>query len=99
MFQPVACMPVNNRWPVNRPHHQRRACRCRLPLLTLSFGSVQDEVAVEDVCKQIIKQWTDYSNQSKAKRDSDDGILITYLFLSFYNPRFLPQDSLSLAGK
>ncbi|XP_075894718.1 coiled-coil domain-containing protein 43 [Nelusetta ayraudi] len=31
-----------------------------------------DEVAVEDVCKQIIKQWTDYISQSKAKRDSDD---------------------------
>lgn len=55
-------------------------------LLTPSFGSVQDEVAVEDVCKQIIKQWTDYNNQSKAKKDSDDGIslLLVFSFVLFF---------------
>lgn len=30
MFQPVACMLVNNRWPVNRPHRQYMACRCQV---------------------------------------------------------------------
>ncbi|XP_067472549.1 coiled-coil domain-containing protein 43 [Thunnus thynnus] len=31
-----------------------------------------DEDSVEDVCKQIIKQWTDYCSQRAAKRDTDD---------------------------
>ncbi|KAM7371587.1 hypothetical protein PAMP_008808 [Pampus punctatissimus] len=31
-----------------------------------------DEDNVEDVCKQIIKQWTDWCNRSAAKRDADD---------------------------
>lgn len=44
---------------------------------------MQDEVAVEDVCKQIIKQWTDYSSQSKAKNDSDDGIQLLITFLQY----------------
>lgn len=49
----------------------------------MSFVSVQDEVAVEDVCKEIIKQWTDYSSQSKAKNDSDDGIQLLITFLQY----------------
>ncbi|KAK5855927.1 hypothetical protein PBY51_007559 [Eleginops maclovinus] len=31
-----------------------------------------EEDNVEDVCKQIIKQWTDWRNKSAAKNDSDD---------------------------
>ncbi|XP_003964839.1 coiled-coil domain-containing protein 43 [Takifugu rubripes] len=31
-----------------------------------------DEDSVEDVCKQIIKRWTEWNHQSAAKRESDD---------------------------
>ncbi|XP_034396025.1 coiled-coil domain-containing protein 43 [Cyclopterus lumpus] len=31
-----------------------------------------DEESVEDVCKQIIKQWTDWRNRSAAKSDAGD---------------------------
>ncbi|XP_076609031.1 coiled-coil domain-containing protein 43 [Chaetodon auriga] len=31
-----------------------------------------DEDSVEDVCKEIIKQWTEYHNRSAARRDADD---------------------------
>ncbi|TWW70213.1 Coiled-coil domain-containing protein 43 [Takifugu flavidus] len=31
-----------------------------------------DEDSVEDVCKQIIKRWTEWNHQSSAKRESDD---------------------------
>ncbi|XP_029998244.1 coiled-coil domain-containing protein 43 [Sphaeramia orbicularis] len=31
-----------------------------------------DEDTVDDVCKQIIEQWTEYRKQSAAKRDADD---------------------------
>ncbi|XP_010775318.1 coiled-coil domain-containing protein 43 [Notothenia coriiceps] len=31
-----------------------------------------EEDNVEDVCKQIIKQWTDWRDRSASKRDSDD---------------------------
>lgn len=64
-------------WRVNKPD------RLSLGLSSFDprpFGSVQDEVAVEDVCKQIIKQWTDYISQSKAKKDGDDGIKLLLVF-------------------
>lgn len=35
---------------------------------------VQDEDTVEDVCIQIIKQWTEWNRQSAAKRETNDGI-------------------------
>lgn len=38
------------------------------------MSSMQDEDSVEDVCKQIIKRWTEWIHQSAAKRESDDGI-------------------------
>lgn len=41
---------------------------------------VQDEDTVEDVCKQIIKRWTEYCSQSAARRDGDDGIYLLLLF-------------------
>ncbi|KAL7377605.1 hypothetical protein ABVT39_001982 [Epinephelus coioides] len=31
-----------------------------------------DEDSVEDICKQIIKQWTEWRNRSAAKTDADD---------------------------
>lgn len=34
---------------------------------------------MEDVCKQIIKQWTEWCSQSSAKRESDDGIHLTLI--------------------
>lgn len=36
---------------------------------------------MEEVCKQIIKQWTEYCNQSAAKRNADDGIYVTLVNL------------------
>ena len=40
---------------------------------------VQDEDSVEDVCKQIIKQWTDYRSRLAAKKDAD-GIYVTLIY-------------------
>lgn len=31
-----------------------------------------EEDTVEDICKQIIKQWTDFCNRTSAKKDGDD---------------------------
>lgn len=40
---------------------------------------VQDEDSMEDVCKQIIKQWTDYRSRLAAKKDAD-GISVTLIY-------------------
>lgn len=40
---------------------------------------VQDEDSVEDVCKQIIKQWTECLSRSAAKRNADDGIYVALI--------------------
>lgn len=34
---------------------------------------------MEDVCKQIIKQWTDYRSRLAAKKDAD-GIYVTLIY-------------------
>ena len=41
---------------------------------------MQDEDSVEDVCKQIIKQWTDHCSQS-AKHVADDGSIIIIIII------------------
>ncbi|GLD49107.1 coiled-coil domain-containing protein 43 isoform X2 [Lates japonicus] len=38
-----------------------------------------DEDTVEDVCEQIIKQWTECCNRSSAKRSADDEIFSCFL--------------------
>lgn len=45
---------------------------------------MQDEESVEDICKQIIKQWTDWRDRSSDKRDGD-GICATLIY-----PNYLP---------
>lgn len=42
---------------------------------------VQDEETVEDVCKQIIKQWAECRSRATAKSDSGDGIYFTWILL------------------
>lgn len=44
-------------------------------LLEFAVICVQEENTVEDVCKQIIKQWEDFCSKSAAKKDADDGIV------------------------
>lgn len=39
---------------------------------------MQDEDTVEDVCKLIIKQWTEWRNRSAAKTGADDGIFVHF---------------------
>lgn len=50
-----------------------------LDLLALLVVCVQDEDTMEDVCKQIIKQWTEWCSKSAAKRNADDGISVTWI--------------------
>lgn len=44
-------------------------------LLEFAVICVQEESTVEDVCKQIIKQWEECCSKSAAKKDADDGIV------------------------
>lgn len=46
--------------------------------LSVTITHLQDEDSVEDVCKQIIKQWTECCNQAAARR-TDDGIYVTFI--------------------
>lgn len=38
-----------------------------------SLTHLQEEDTTEDVCLQIINQWTEYSRQSSGRQNTDDG--------------------------